>query len=104
MINVSEKAHTELYKILNRYPEYKLRILITSGGCSGFYYDFQLVNNVNSDDIYLNNSIIIDDDSYNVLGDNISLDYYESFMSKKFTLNIHDSKTKCSCEKSFSPF
>jgi iron-sulfur cluster assembly accessory protein len=98
MILVTTQAQTQLAKILP--PGSKFRILVKSGGCSGFERRFEICNTVDPAD-QLFDQVVIDSESLALLG-TASLDYQVSLGEQKFVLNIPDATVSCGCGKSFN--
>jgi iron-sulfur cluster insertion protein len=79
------------------------RILIEGGGCSGFKYIFS-IDAANQEDIvshFENNFVIIDTLSLSMLS-NCHLNYVESIIGSRFSLNNPNAQKSCSCGTSFS--
>ena len=57
MINfdVSQSAALRISELLKNEPDSKIaiRVAVDSGGCSGFMYDYNLIDKVNDDDFIL---------------------------------------------------
>ena len=76
------------------------RVAVEGGGCSGFKYNFKIVNHSDENDIFLGN-IVVDKVSHDFIK-NSKLDYEENLMSKSFRIINPDAKTSCGCGISFS--
>lgn len=90
----------------SRNPKLKLRISVNSGGCSGYQYEFNMDDVINSDD-----KIISKDESKVVVIDEISLgflkgstiDYEREMIRTSFTVTKNpQSETACGCGSSFA--
>ena len=85
-------------------PNLKLRIMITSGGCSGFSYNFSLDDTVKDDDQ------VFEFDGVQVLVDEASLpfvegaelDYVQDLMGSSFQMKNPNASSECGCGSSFS--
>ena len=81
-----------------------LRVSVSGGGCSGFQYNFDLVDDQNNDDI------VIEKDGIKVLIDEISLaymtgseiDYVEDLIGASFQIKNPNATASCGCGTSFS--
>lgn len=81
-----------------------LRVSVSGGGCSGFQYNFDLVDDQNDDDI------VIEKDGIKVLIDEISLaymtgseiDYVEDLIGASFQIKNPNATASCGCGTSFS--
>ncbi|ETO32850.1 hypothetical protein RFI_04267, partial [Reticulomyxa filosa] len=89
----------------------KLRVSVSSGGCSGFQYVFELINDqdIENDqdiiihDININVDIVIDKQSLIFLKGS-TLDYVQDLLQKSFVIsNNPNVQSKCGCNVSFSP-
>lgn len=81
-----------------------LRISVEGGGCSGFSYQFDLVNEVNDDDLILeghNGKILIDEMSLIYMGGS-QIDFVDDLMGQSFQVNNPNAVASCGCGTSFS--
>lgn len=81
-----------------------LRVLVSSGGCSGFSYSFELESKINNDDqVFEQHGIktVIDDVSLDILG-NSEIDFVEDLAGSAFKLNIPNATSSCGCGVSFA--
>lgn len=79
----------------------KLRIIVQSGGCSGFEYLFELDSTVNDDDLVFEDRVVIDETSLNIL-DGSELDYVEELIGSDFKINNPNAVSGCGCGQSFA--
>ena len=84
-----------------------VRLLVDSGGCSGFSYKFSVDKSIDdSNDIIIleeeNKYIFVTDKiSFNYLK-NSSIDWVESLTNSQFTISNPIAKSSCGCGSSFS--
>ena len=81
-----------------------LRVMVNSGGCSGFEYSFDLDKTQNSDDKIFETDgikVIIDEMSLELL-DGSEVDYVDDLSGASFRLNIPNATASCGCGISFS--
>lgn len=81
-----------------------LRISVEGGGCSGFSYQFDLVNEQNDDDIVLeghNGKILIDEMSLIYMGGSV-IDFVDDLMGQSFQVKNPNAVASCGCGTSFS--
>ena len=98
---ITENAKKQIAKLLiNESKGSFFRVAVEGGGCSGFKYNFKIVNHSDENDIFLGN-IVVDKISHNFIK-NSKLDYEENLMSKSFRIINPDAKTSCGCGISFS--
>ncbi|MBX8800865.1 iron-sulfur cluster insertion protein ErpA [Pseudochrobactrum asaccharolyticum] len=104
-ISVSDAAAKRIVKILQKQTDKSaLRISVEGGGCSGFSYKFDLVDDSNDDDL------IIEKDGAKVLIDSISvpyidgsvIDFIDDLMGQSFQINNPNVTSSCGCGVSFA--
>ncbi|MCF7644842.1 iron-sulfur cluster insertion protein ErpA [Bacillus subtilis] len=104
-ISVSDAAAKRIVKILQKQTDKSaLRISVEGGGCSGFSYKFDLVDDTNDDDL------IIEKDGAKVLIDSISvpyidgsvIDFIDDLMGQSFQINNPNVTSSCGCGVSFA--
>ncbi|VDK74641.1 unnamed protein product [Dibothriocephalus latus] len=82
-----------------------LRVMVDSGGCSGFQYKFLIEKNINEDDHVITQSgarVVIDDQSFSLL-DGSTLEYEEELIRSGFRVTKNPQAEKgCSCGSSFA--
>lgn len=83
----------------------KLRILVDSGGCSGFQYSYEIAEDIQEDDIcYIFSDgveVVIDSVSMNFL-EGAKLDYISNLGGAYFKIENPNSKQNCGCGNSFN--
>ena len=107
-ISLSDSAVNQFKKILlDEDDNTFVRLLVDSGGCSGFSYKFSVDKKINfSNDIIIledNNKFLFVTDkiSFNYLK-NSSIDWVESLTNSQFTISNPIAKSSCGCGSSFS--
>ena len=105
MINLTDSADIHLSSVINEnvgmYTD--IRLAVTSGGCSGFNYDWQLTSTEEAGDH------VIDLDSGRLLIDTVSLlylegmtiDYKKDIFSQRLIIEKPNIKSTCGCGESF---
>jgi len=81
-----------------------LRISVEGGGCSGFSYQFDLVNEQNEDDLIIeghDGKILIDEMSLIYMGGS-QIDFVDDLMGQSFQVNNPNAVASCGCGTSFS--
>ena len=108
LINVTSNAIKQFKKILSEEEEKSfVRILVDSGGCSGFSYKFSIDKCCDStSDIILvkennKNIFVTDKVSLNYIKDS-SIDWIESLTNSQFLVSNPIAKSSCGCGSSFS--
>ena len=107
-ILLSDTAINQFKKILsNEDKDSFVRLLVDSGGCSGFSYKFSVDKSVDN----LNDIIILEENNKNIfVTDKVSFDYLkdssvdwvESLTNSQFTISNPIAKSSCGCGSSFS--
>jgi len=81
------------------------RISVLPGGCSGFKYDFNIINSPEEDDIVLEQSnglkIVVDPFSSSYL-DGTLVHYVKEMTRSGFTFQNPNATAKCGCGSSFT--
>jgi iron-sulfur cluster insertion protein len=81
-----------------------LRIIVESGGCSGFKYVFKFTDeNLEDDKIFLHQGakVVIDELSLSLISGS-KLDYVETLGQAGFEIKNPNAKARCGCGTSFS--
>lgn len=81
-----------------------LRICVEGGGCSGFSYQFDLVNEQNDDDLVIEGhegKILIDEMSLIYMGGSV-IDFVDDLMGQSFQVKNPNAVASCGCGTSFS--
>ena len=107
-VNITNPALERICEIRKNPNNEKkfLRISISSGGCSGFQYIFELDNFIKNDDIKIlekDNEILVitDETSINFL-DGAEIDFIKELGASYFKVNNPNAKANCGCGSSFS--
>ena len=107
-ILLSNSAIDQFKKILlNEDKNSFVRLLVDSGGCSGFSYKFSVDKSIDDlNDIIIleeknKNIFVTDKISFNYLKDS-SVDWVESLTNSQFTISNPIAKSSCGCGSSFS--
>jgi iron-sulfur cluster insertion protein len=104
---VSERAAKRITRLIAREnkPGTYLRISVTGGGCSGFQYIYDLVNDALSDDDHQFGSdsapVVIDDVSLDLLA-GATLDFVDDLMGQYFKMENPNAASSCGCGTSFA--
>lgn len=81
-----------------------LRISVEGGGCSGFSYQFDLVDAQNDDDLVIeghNGKVLIDEMSLIYMGGSV-IDFVDDLMGQSFQVKNPNAVASCGCGTSFS--
>ena len=104
--DVSQSAARRISELIKNEPDSKvaIRVAVDSGGCSGFMYDYNLIDKVNDDDFILEKygvKIAIDPISQPFL-DKCKLEFVEELGSAYFQISNPNAIAKCGCGNSFN--
>ena len=81
-----------------------LRVAVEGGGCSGFQYQFDLVDHANDDDIKVerDGSAALIDEMSLVLLKGSEIDFVDELAGAEFKVRNPNAKSSCGCGVSFS--
>lgn len=100
--NAIEKANQYLAEEIN--PDLKLRVFVVGGGCSGLTCGFTFADEVQKDDFsgsFSGLDLVVDGLSFQYLEGAI-IDFKSDFEGSRFTIDIPNAESSCSCGESFS--
>lgn len=104
-ITVSESAAKRIAKIISADPDKTaLRVSVEGGGCSGFSYKYDLVNEQNDDDLVIEKlgaKVFIDSISVPYL-DGSQIDFVDDLMGQSFQIRNPNATASCGCGTSFA--
>jgi len=104
-VSASNSAVARVAAILQGEAQARaLRVSVEGGGCSGFSYKYELVDEMHADDL------IIDRDGALIVIDSLSLpflegaeiDFVDNLMGQAFQINNPNAISSCGCGTSFS--
>ena len=106
-LTVSDKAAAKLKTLFKEHQKYALRIKVLPGGCSGYKYGLDLIDEKDakeSNDIeIINNDVIIminKESLERIAG--AEIDYSDSLQGAGFKINNSRAENTCGCGESFS--
>jgi iron-sulfur cluster assembly accessory protein len=104
-VTISDTAARRIASILTASPEKQaLRVSVEGGGCSGFSYKFDLVEDQQDDDLVLerdNAKVLIDQLSL-VYMDGSEIDFVDNLLGQSFQIKNPNAVASCGCGTSFS--
>ena len=108
MLEISSSAAKEIKRIQanQTQPDISLKLSISSGGCSGLFYELKLedTSNAQGDRIIekINGiDLIVEEDSRQYI-ENLRIDYAEDLMGGGFRFHNPQAKNVCGCGISFA--
>lgn len=105
-VTLSDRAAKRVSRILSKeVPGTVLRISVAGGGCSGFQYEYNLVQETPSDD-----DLVLQKDTAMVLIDSLSLefmggaeiDFVDDLVGQSFQIRNPNAVASCGCGTSFA--
>ena len=104
-VTISDAAARRIASILGTSPEKQaLRVSVEGGGCSGFSYKFDLVEDQQDDDLVLEKDaarVLIDQLSL-VYMDGSEIDFVDNLLGQSFQIKNPNAVASCGCGTSFS--
>ncbi|WP_128093175.1 iron-sulfur cluster insertion protein ErpA [Brucella pituitosa] len=104
-ITVSESAAKRIAKIISSEPgKTALRVSVEGGGCSGFSYKYDLVDDQSDDDIVIEKhgaKVLIDSISVPYM-DGSQIDFVDDLMGQSFQIRNPNATASCGCGTSFA--
>lgn len=105
-VELTQRAGKQIAKILGGEPEGTvLRIAVSGGGCSGFQYEYNLVQETPAkDDIVLQNmgaTVLIDALSLEFMN-GAKIDYVDDLVGQAFKIDNPNTVASCGCGNSFT--
>lgn len=103
-IFLSPSAVERIAAILQKEKKYALRLSIIGGKCSGFAYDYALVDKRNDDDFLVEQGqakVVIDPISLPFL-EGAKVDFVDDLIGQSFKIENPNAASSCGCGLSFS--
>jgi iron-sulfur cluster insertion protein len=104
-ITVSDRAATQIAAIIAQEGDNTmLRVSVEGGGCSGFQYKFDLVQESASDDLAIEKggiTVLIDSVSQMYM-EGSEIDFADELIGAAFKINNPNATASCGCGTSFS--
>ncbi len=103
--NITANAINRIeYLLSDEKPDSKFRIQVDGGGCNGFQYKFDFVNEIRPDDKIFGTDkvkIVIDNTSLEFLKGS-TFDFVETLSASNFEFKNPNAASSCGCGNSFS--
>tara|TARA_R100001377_G_scaffold83524_1_gene65195 strand:- start:257 stop:583 length:327 start_codon:yes stop_codon:yes gene_type:complete len=105
-ITITESARIKIIKIKmkRQTPDVCLKVLLRGGGCSGFMYEYDFIEQPTEDDKvfeFEDLKVCIDKKSYLFLN-GMEIDYKEDLFNSGIVFNNPNAKRSCGCGESVS--
>ena len=102
-LTITEKAHTMLTDAFGNDNDMALLLGVLSGGCSGFMYDLQIVEEAeNCQELTIDGIKVLVPNMASHLLDGIEIDYEDKLMGGGFKINNPNASSSCGCGESFA--
>lgn len=104
-VSLMPSAVAQLHSVMARDPNKKvLRLVVDSGGCSGFKYSFELDSAAKDDDLcfsYDGAMLAIDPISFEFVK-GAQVEYVQELIGAAFVIKNPNASSSCGCGSSFS--
>ncbi|MEQ8405082.1 MAG: iron-sulfur cluster insertion protein ErpA [Oceanicaulis sp.] len=103
-IALSESAAAQIKQIMKAQGAEYLRVSVIGGGCSGFSYQYDLVNEADAEDLRIEKdgaTVLVDPMSAEFLTDSV-IDYVDELIGASFQIKNPNATAACGCGTSFS--
>jgi iron-sulfur cluster assembly protein len=103
-LTISDKAQTMLADAFGDDRSMALLVGVLSGGCSGYMYDLQIVEETDQScqEITINGFRVLVPNASSHLLDGIEIDYVDRLMGGGFKINNPNADSSCGCGESFA--
>ncbi len=104
-VTVSDRAARRIAEIVASEPaNTMLRVSVNGGGCSGFQYKFDLVQDRADDDLAIekNGSTVLIDPMSLIYMQGSEIDFVDDLIGASFRINNPNATASCGCGTSFS--
>ena len=102
-LTITEKAHAMLTDAFGNDNDMAPLLGVLSGGCSGFMYDLQIVEEAeNCQELTIDGIKVLVPNMASHLLDGIEIDYEDKLMGGGFKINNPNASSSCGCGESFA--
>ena len=103
-LTISDKAQTMLLDAFGDDSSMALLVGVLSGGCSGYMYDLQIVEETDQScqEINIDGFRVLVPNASSHLLDGIEIDYVDRLMGGGFKINNPNADSSCGCGESFA--
>tara|TARA_B100000963_G_C22331880_1_gene539035 strand:+ start:268 stop:648 length:381 start_codon:yes stop_codon:yes gene_type:complete len=103
-LTITPNAHSMLGQAFGDDRSMALLVGVLSGGCSGYMYDLQIVEDTEIDcqELSISGFRILVPNSSSHLLNGIEIDYEDRLMGGGFKINNPNAKSSCGCGESFA--
>ena len=103
-LTISDKAQTMLSDAFGEDRSMALLVGVLSGGCSGYMYDLQIIEETDQScqEVNINGFRVLVPNASSHLLDGIEIDYVDRLMGGGFKINNPNADSSCGCGESFA--
>ena len=103
-LSISQKAQTMLADAFGDDRSMALLVGVLSGGCSGYMYDLQIVEETDQScqEVVIEGFRVLVPNASSHLLDGIEIDYVDRLMGGGFKINNPNAESSCGCGESFA--
>ena len=103
-LTISDKAQTMLSDAFGEDRSMALLVGVLSGGCSGYMYDLQIIEETDQScqEVNINGFRVLVPNASSHLLDVIEIDYVDRLMGGGFKINNPNADSSCGCGESFA--
>ena len=103
-LTITDKAQQMLADAFGDDEDMSLLVGVSSGGCSGYVYDLQIVEEIMFDcqELQIGGVNVLIPNVVSHLLDGIEIDYEDKLMGGGFKINNPNAQSSCGCGESFS--
>jgi iron-sulfur cluster insertion protein len=100
MLTVTESAQKRISEIQEQNPGKSVVLIVDGGGCAGFSYRFDIVEELDSEMLSFAN-LHVDPVSHGIL-EGSTVDFKNDLVGSYFSVDIPQATSSCGCGTSFS--
>lgn len=105
-VSLSDSAAKRILALRSKdnKPNLMLRVTVHGGGCSGFQYALDFVEQKNADDVTFekNGAVLVIDETSLPFLDGAEIDFEQTMVKSSFKIRNPNAASGCGCGKSFS--
>ena len=108
-ITITDRDSQRILKILSpNHTQSALRISVSGGGCSGFQYNFEIIQN--RKEVFSEDDLLFEKNGACIIVDKVSIDFIkgaeidfvDDLIGQSFKINNPNATSSCGCGTSFS--
>ena len=100
-LTLSDTAYLQIGHLLKEHDKKFVRLQVKGGGCAGFEYQWSFEDEKGTDDVVIDDRVLVDQMNELYLS-GIEIDYNKETFGSAFTFNNPKAQSQCGCGTSFS--